>query len=257
MVLNLGAILALGLLGLAQAAPTATPPTVKIMPFGASIVGAPGCWRANLWKKLQDAKVTNIDFVGSNKAPDCGANFKGYDGENEGHAGALATDYAKNKNLTGWLKDAKPDIVLMHVGTNDIIQGRKTEEILDAYSKLVDEMRGSTKNMKILISTLIPISPDKFPDRDVPSGIKDLNSHMFDWAKKKSTKESPILIVDNYKGFDVAKDTRDGEHTNASGDEKMATKFYDGLVDVIKGVSATMVLEYAWEMMTQVFSLMR
>lgn len=102
-----------------------------------------------LWKKLQSNDITNTDFVGSQKAPDCG--FP-YDGDNEGHAGALAIEYAQYKNLTGWLASAQPDVILMHLGTNDVIQGKSVQDTLTAYGTLVDEMRASKASMQILVS---------------------------------------------------------------------------------------------------------
>ncbi|KAK7177881.1 cellulose-binding family ii [Paraphaeosphaeria sporulosa] len=69
--------------------------TVRIMALGDSITGSPGCWRAYLWQKLQQAGIKKTDFVGTLPAPGCG--FP-YDGENEGHGGFLATDIA-NQNL--------------------------------------------------------------------------------------------------------------------------------------------------------------
>jgi hypothetical protein len=48
------------------AVPTAHAATpVRIMPLGDSITGSPGCWRALLWNRLQNAGHTDIDFVGT------------------------------------------------------------------------------------------------------------------------------------------------------------------------------------------------
>ncbi|KAF2800121.1 carbohydrate esterase family 3 protein [Melanomma pulvis-pyrius CBS 109.77] len=226
---KLAAITALGLIGLAGQAAAVT---VKIMPFGASIVGAPGCWRAILWKKLQANGTTNTDFVGSNKAPDCG--FP-YDGENEGHAGALATEIVAKNELVGWLSAAKPDVIVMHLGTNDVIQRKPKEDVIKAYSALVDQMRQSKPTMKILISQLIPIDPSKFDNAN--AGITELNKAIVAWGPTKSTKESPITIVDNNTGFNTTTDTVDGEHPNDKGNTKFADKFFTPLYSAIKSVS--------------------
>ncbi|ORY09648.1 SGNH hydrolase-type esterase domain-containing protein [Clohesyomyces aquaticus] len=220
---------AIGLVGLAGQAAAAT---VKIMPFGASIVGAPGCWRAILWKKLQGAGITNTDFVGSQKATDCG--FP-YDGENEGHAGFQATGIVADNQLPGWLSAAKPDIMMIHLGTNDVIQRKSTADTINAYSTLVDQMRASKPTMKILFSQLIPIDPKKFSGAQ--QGIIDLNKAIATWAPTKSTSQSPIVVIDNFTGFNVTTDTVDGEHPNDSGNQKLANKFYQPLVNAIKSVS--------------------
>src|ERR1041384_2601490 len=96
-------------------ASAATP--TRIMALGDSITGSPGCWRALLWQHLRDTGYTDIDFVGTLPAPGCGF---AYDGENEGHGGYLATDIANQNQLPGWLSATRPDVVLMHLGTNDV-----------------------------------------------------------------------------------------------------------------------------------------
>jgi hypothetical protein len=100
--------------------------------------------------------------VGSNTAPDCG--FP-YDGDNEGHAGSLATGYVHDNLLPGWLDAAKPDVIVMLLGTNDVIQKKTIDETIRAYNTLLDEMRGCTfvesrgqylcgkPNIKIIVSS--------------------------------------------------------------------------------------------------------
>src|SRR5262245_24428169 len=78
-----------GLVVLGQTPAQAAP--VKIMPLGDSITGSPGCWRALLWQSLQQNGYTNIDMVGTLPAQGCSV---AYDGDNEGHGGALVTTVA-------------------------------------------------------------------------------------------------------------------------------------------------------------------
>lgn len=90
---------------------------VRVMPLGDSITGSPGCWRADLWNRLRTGGYTNVDFVGTLPAPGCGVT---YDGDNEGHGGFLATNIANQNQLPGWLSATRPDVVMMHLGTNDV-----------------------------------------------------------------------------------------------------------------------------------------
>jgi len=87
--------------------------------------------------------------VGTLPGPGCG--FP-YDGDNEGHSGFLATHIVANNQLPGWLAVTQPEIVMMHLGTNDIWGAHETGEIIAAFSTLVDQMRESRKTMKILVS---------------------------------------------------------------------------------------------------------
>ena len=85
-----------------------------------------------------DTGHTDVDFVGSLPAPGCGFS---HDGENEGHGGILATNIVRNNQLPGWLSSARPDIVLMHLGTNDVWSNIPASTILDAYSTMLGQMR--------------------------------------------------------------------------------------------------------------------
>ena len=212
--------------GVAQAA---TP--VRIMPLGDSITGSPGCWRALLWNRLQNAGYTNIDFVGTLPPQGCGVP---YDGDNEGHGGALVTNVADSNQLVGWLAATQPDVVMMHFGTNDVWSNRPTQQILDAYSTLVDQMRASNASMRILVAQIIPMNPDNCSE--CASRVVALNNAIPGWAASKSTPQSPITVVDQWTGFSTATDTYDGVHPNASGDQKMADTWYPALVAAIESL---------------------
>ena len=47
-----------------------------------------------------------------------------YDGDNEGHGGILGTNIADQNLLPAWLAATDPDVVLMHLGTNDVWNNR-------------------------------------------------------------------------------------------------------------------------------------
>ncbi|KAF2631112.1 carbohydrate esterase family 3 protein [Macroventuria anomochaeta] len=207
--------------------------TVKVMPFGASIVSR--CWRANLQAKLRNDKTTNFDFVGTQTGT-CGG--VSVDQDHEGHPGSQATEYAAKGNLTVWLNANTPDVILMLLGTNDVLIGKKsTSDIIKAYDVLVGQMRAKNPKMRIIFSNLLPLDPKRWPQSGV-DGIVELNTAIQQYAPSISTRDSPVVFVDNFSGFDAVADTTDGEHPNDSGNEKMASKFFAPTRDAIKAVSA-------------------
>ncbi len=212
----------------AKPAMSAQADPVRIMPLGDSITGSPGCWRAILWNKLQSAGYTNIDFVGTLPPQGCALP---YDGDNEGHAGFLVTNVAKQNLLPGWLAATRPDIVLMHFGTNDVWNAIPPTTILDAYSILVDQMRASNPSMKVIVAQIIPMNPSNCPE--CAQRITALNALIPGWASAKSTAQSPIIVVDQWTGFNTSTDTYDGVHPNDAGDRKMADKWYPALAGLL------------------------
>jgi lysophospholipase L1-like esterase len=220
-----------GTVGEPSTPPSSTPPSagpVRVMALGDSITGSPGCWRALLWQQLQRSGHTNVDFVGTLPAQGCGFT---YDGENEGHGGILATNVADQNQLPAWLSATRPDVVMMHFGTNDVWNNRSTATILAAFSKLVDQMRASKPTMKILVAQIIPMTPANCSA--CTQRVVDLNQAIPGWAASKTTAASPITVVDQFTGFDTAVDTGDGVHPDASGDQKMADRWYPALVSAI------------------------
>lgn len=193
---------------------------VRVMPLGDSITGTPGCWRAMLWNDLRHAGFGAVNFVGTRGGTACGA---GYDGDNEGHGGFRATGIVEKNQLPGWLHAARPDVVLMHLGTNDVWHGVATAAVIDAYGTLVEQMRASNPDMKILVAQIIPMNPPNC--RACAGQVAALNAEIPAWAARHSTARSPIVVVDQWTGFDTAADTSDGVHPNAVGNRKLSARW--------------------------------
>jgi lysophospholipase L1-like esterase len=210
------------------AAPAAAAAAVRIMPLGDSITGSPGCWRAGLWSRLQSAGYADIDFVGTLGTQGCG---QAHDGDNEGHGGYLATNVADQNLLTGWLAATSPDIVVMHFGTNDVWSNIAPDRILAAYTTLVGQMRADNPDMKVLVAQLIPMNPSTCTP--CAQRVVDLNQRIPAWARSITTERSPVTVVDQWTGFDTATDTYDGVHPTASGDNKIAARWYPALAALL------------------------
>ncbi|QOC93127.1 cellulose binding domain-containing protein [Micromonospora craniellae] len=204
---------------------------VRVMPLGDSITGSPGCWRAVLWNRLQSAGHTAVDFVGTLGPQGCG---QPYDGDNEGHGGYLVTNVANQNLLPGWLSATRPDVVLMHFGTNDVWSNLAPATILAAYGRLVDQMRAANPAMRILVAKIIPMAPSSCPE--CGQRVVALNNVVDGWAAGKTTAQSPIVVVDQWTGFSTTTDTNDGVHPNAAGDRKIADRWYPALVAALTGV---------------------
>lgn len=197
----------------------ATTETVKIMPLGDSITDC-DFWRTKLFTKLADNGY-NVESVGSQW------------GNHEGHSGTLVTNTAAGTQLVDWLANANPDIVMMLYGTNDCWCDKSAQEILDAYTILVGQMRDNNPNMIILVGKVTPLIPDF--TNDYVYRVERLNNVMDAWAADLSTEESPIYVVDHFTGFDAMTDTYDGCHPNESGSEKICNNWYNALSVILDG----------------------
>lgn len=220
--------------GVVAPALSATTP-VRVMPLGDSITAGPGCWRAMLWHQLQTAGYTNVDFVGGvSDGGGCNPGYS-YDWDHEGHGGYSSTGIADNNQLPPWLAAARPDIVLMHLGTNDMWGGYiPTATKLAAFTKLVGQMRANNPNIKILVAQIIPMS--QAACATCPADVVSFNSAIPGWAAGLTTAQSPVIVVDQWTGFDAVADTGDGVHPNTAGFQKMANRWYPALAQVLNGI---------------------
>ncbi len=221
----------------AAAAPAAAAPAapVRVMPLGDSITGNPGCWRAMLHRDLTAAGYA-VDMVGSLPAQGCGI---AHDGDNEGHGGALVTDVAASGRAAAWFAAARPQVVLLHFATNDVWSARTPQQVLDAWSTLLRQARAVDPRVVFVVAQIIPVAPPTCAE--CPERTRALNAQVPTWAAAQSTAASPVLVVDQWTGWDPARDTTDGVHPHEGGFARMAAAWYPDVVralDVVGG-SAT------------------
>ncbi|GAA4431281.1 hypothetical protein GCM10023148_36350 [Actinokineospora soli] len=178
----------------------------RVMPFGDSITSAPG------WRRLLRAGLDGrAEFVGTQgTAPD----------RHEGRSGTLVTDVAASGLFAGWLAQARPDVVLMHYGTNDLWRGTRSQAaIMTAYDDLLATLRAHDPEVRLLVARLLPMGPDDQPG--CPARVVALNAAIDAWAAERGG----ITVVDQWTGFDVLTDTSDGVHPNAAGEAKVAARW--------------------------------
>ncbi|KAK0724515.1 SGNH hydrolase-type esterase domain-containing protein [Lasiosphaeris hirsuta] len=200
---------------------------VRWMPLGDSITDY-GCWRAWIWQRFQKDGY-DIDLVGGEKA---GENCSGlaFDRDHEGHPGFLAIDIVSKSQLVGWLKANPADIITVHLGTNDIYQRNiKTTDITTALGTLIDQMRTSNPATRIIVAQIIPL-----PAKD--KQVQELNSAIPALAASKNSTVSPVWVVNQWTNFTTADLGSDRIHPSASGDIKIADKFYPALVRAISSI---------------------
>lgn len=181
-----------------------------------------------------------MDFVGSHGTPAAGCTLNGqpidFDKDNEGHSGAKVTDYSNNNSLPPWLSATQPDMIIMHVGTNDASANISTAEVFAAYDHLIDQMRVANPHITLIASKLIPLDPKLFGQK-ASDLVNDYNFAMEGWVFRTTRTQSPILLVDLNTGFDFKTMTREGEHPNEKGDIFMAEKLFPTVKDQLVRLS--------------------
>lgn len=207
--------------------------TVRIMPLGDSITEgfAPhDSYRYWLWNALK-ADGYKVDFVGSMHGVFDGTpKDTNFDQDHEGHVGWTADQILSH--LPDWAGTYKPSVVLLHLGTNDMMLHQSVTGTINELSQVIDVLRKANPRVAVLFSKLIPNVENQ-------SGVDKLNNRIPRLIKSKSTKASPIYLVDPTTTFNRVADEYDGIHPNDSGEQKIATQFFNVLKMVLPAKRST------------------
>ena len=215
--------------------------STKIMPLGDSITwdwyyndirtdAELSGYRNHLWYQLQDGEYS-VDFVGSKT--NGGAVLPSYDGNNEGYTGE--TSYQIAYKVYNLLENNTPDIILLHIGTNDSAyysdaSAEGVERILNEIDRFEND-----KGVKINVVLARIISLQNTPDG--PAWVAKFNYNIDEMVRNRN---DDVYIVDmEYgAGIDYSRDIMpDGIHPNDSGYVKMATAWYTALKNILPEIS--------------------
>ncbi|MEU7914498.1 cellulose binding domain-containing protein [Microbispora bryophytorum] len=195
---------------------------VRVMPLGDSITEGtqvPGGYRIGLWQRLAAGRYT-IDFVGSqyNGPGNLG------DHDHEGHPGWRIDQI--DANINGWLRNSTPRTVLLHIGTNDVLQNYNVSGAPQRLSTLIDHITAAAPNADVFVATIIPLS-----NSGQEAAARNFNSAIPGIVQSKVNSGKHVHLVDMHSKLTTG-DLIDGIHPTANGYDKMAAAWYAALQSV-------------------------
>ncbi len=238
--ITLPALAVLALSGYVQADDAAT----RIMPLGDSITrgwyGSSHDWgyRKPLYDFLTGAGY-NFDFVGiknDGSFPD--PSHEGRDGWQANELLNGRTSVPAEGKLADWLIADEPDVILLHIGTNDVswndINFNDVNEILD----VIDEYEiSSGRHITVVLALIINRRIDSPAVKR--ANTTQFNIDVYNMAMNRIADGDDIIIVDmeSVLSYDIGVDMADEVHPNDNGYIKMAAVWYDALVYYFDGFS--------------------
>jgi len=204
---------------------------IRIMPLGDSITEGYGStssdgyngYRKPLYLNLTAAGY-NVDFVGGENAGDFpDPNHEGHGGW---HAEKYGTTYDINDQVYGWLVAHPADIVLLHIGTNDISEnGQDANELSD----ILNEIDRFSTITKVILALIINRTDDSNKVLETTQFNIDVNN----MAQNRIAAGDDIIIVDMESALNYTTDMHDYLHPNNAGYAKMADVWFDALDSII------------------------
>lgn len=215
---------------------------IKIMPLGDSMTNGfsvDGAYRNRLCDLLEEYGLSNyIKFVGTQNTG------TGYDNTNEGHSGWAIAKVPQEKDIEGngrdgitemidrWVGDTKPDIILLQIGTNDVIS--------------LYEMENAPKRMEILLNKIFDNIADDgkvyiakipyFAESSKYNNTGKLQAEInllidnYNYALTNIARKRGITVVD-VNACITLDDLQDGVHPTADGYAKIGGLWFETIKD--------------------------
>jgi lysophospholipase L1-like esterase len=195
---------------------------VRVMPLGDSITDGtqvPGGYRIGLWQSLANGRY-RVDFVGTQ--------FNGpaslWDHDHEGHPGWRIDQI--DASIVNWVRMTNPRSVLLHIGTNDVLQNFNLPGAPGRLSTLIDHIAAAAPNADVFVATIIPLANTSWQN-----AARTFNNTIPGIVQSKVNAGKHVHLVNMHTALTTA-DLIDGIHPNAGGYNKMAATWFNALRSV-------------------------
>ncbi|MGW6836188.1 FG-GAP-like repeat-containing protein [Streptomyces sp. NPDC054949] len=208
----------------AAAAPQPAAPLVRIMPLGDSITAGAGSsdgagYRSRLWELMTGQSRYTADYVGS------GSFGNTTDPDNEGHSGW--TIGGIRDNIDRWQAAAAPDVVLLHLGINDLNSHNADPEGAAAeLVSLIDRVHANKPGVTVIVQGLLPDTRGQYERTNA------FNAAVRAAVAARSTTGRHLTYAEPPR-LDTATELPDGLHPNDAGYRKMAAAYRQGLEQAV------------------------
>ena len=129
-------------------------------------------------------------------------------------------------NIVNWLRTYTPRTVLLHIGTNDVLQNYDLAGAPGRLSTLVDHITATAPDTEVFVATIIPLA-----NAGQEANARAFNATIPAMVASKANAGKHVHLVDMHSALTTA-DLIDGIHPTATGYDKMAATWYAALRSV-------------------------
>jgi len=210
--------------------------TVKIMPMGDSVTARgsspESSYRYWLWRDLENAGFNNFVFLGNQNGVSDGAPANDWPQEHYegGGPGGDAWTSSDGVNAAPSAAQQAPDFVILDLGSNDILDGIDQATTQANLETIIEDFAAVNPNVVILLAQPTPFAVDagataqqKRVQRQQQSKLAGIAAKVHKAERKAGRR---VILVNQFAGYNVRTDTKDGTHPNVRGEQKIAKKYF-------------------------------
>jgi lysophospholipase L1-like esterase len=195
-------------------------PAIRVMPLGDSLTDGyniPGGYRIRLASVFETDGVA-FDFVGSlQNGPE-----RLQDHDHEGHSGYRIDEISTL--VVGWLRRYTPDVVLLMIGTNDVVQGHRLSTAPERLGRLIDLIATTLPSAHVFVASIPPIGGPPNAER-----VEAFNAEVTGVVDSRIDEGIDVTYVDINSVIEPSDLHTDYTHLDASGHRKVADEWYRAL----------------------------
>lgn len=202
---------------------------VRVMPLGDSITeGVNGGYRVGLWERAQ-ADGLRLNFVGTRY--DRWARLS--DKDHEGHPGFTVGDLSREVN--SYLAAARPDVVLLMAGTNDLawwhVEGVATTAA--RLGALIDTIHAAAPEAHVIVGSIGPMKGRNQQGVERNALASSYNALIRQEVERRAAAGRAVSFANVNAALSVA-DLYDDVHPDEAGHAKIAAVWYEALAPLLK-----------------------
>jgi len=205
------------------------PRALRIMPAGDSLTRGSSGWpkddprggyRGPLWARLAGQAV---DFVGTARGGP-----HAIDRDHESWDGITVEELAGK--LFADLPAQAPDVILLHIGTNDVLHGHSPDLVAGRLAALIDGIVARAPRTQLLVASLVGVRVPNAYHAD-PEAIAAVNARLHATVADRAGRGEKVRFVDLHArvGRSAADFADDGLHLSERGYREMAEAWLEAL----------------------------
>lgn len=218
---------------------------VRLMCLGDSLTNGytvTGGYRNNLCSLFEADGLGEVNFVGTLSGG------RGYDTDHEGHSGWSIAPISAEDNISGtfrngltssidlWMSNNNPNIILLMIGTNDILSQYALDEAPARLETLIDKIQFELPSDGKIYLASIPYIDADFNNNNTGQNQDGFNAQVDAYnrgVEEAASKYDNVIFV-NMNAEITLSDLKDGIHLNEAGYDKMGQVWYNAIKEDIK-----------------------
>jgi lysophospholipase L1-like esterase len=197
-----------------------------ILPFGDSITdgfGTPGGYRMELFRRAR-ADDHEITYSGSQQNGPTMHDGVAFPRNHEGHSGWRINQLLGLTPTPAF--DTVPHLVLLMIGTNDVINNDSLGQAPARLESLLDRIIGAAPNALVVVAKITPMNRSD-------AQIRTYNDAIPGVVQERVATGKHLIVVDQYTGFPM-NELADGIHPSPAGYTRMAGVWYTAIQQYLR-----------------------